>query len=457
MSSAFTGQIPRTVDPNMSITTKEQALDLEKAFDKAWGPLDGPVVTEPEPKPAETEPPPAETPPPEPEEPSTETATGKEVPQTTPPDQKSLGTSAEPPPIKEAAPTAHPDDEVDEELDQMRLHPDSRPETVADFRKLRGMLKAERKVTKELRDRVQKNDQELVSLRVSRPVSDPTVQTELESLRDFKTKHQIFDDSGYQANYEQPIRVLFDDVLKDVKSMSPDKEAAETWEKEMRAAGPDRVDRNYWNEGVISLCQDPLHKERLVRKVNLLLEAKEKRDEFRTTMQAEPDAYEKFRQQQAVDYWALFGKEAEDEATKIIPNLGEWASPKDLALAKSTTERTAWETHNKTQKEYEDKFKEYLTDAATQGPRGMTRVAVQAVLAEKYRRDNEGLSARVKKLEAELRSAQDELTKISSARSRVNHGTPSSTSTASNAPAPKRKIGQSADDAFSDYFDRGIR
>lgn len=435
------GDIPRTVDPKFSVTTRDQAMDLEKAFDKAFGPLSE------EPKPAtEASAAPAEAPVETPAEEPIETP----KPEETPPEQK---IDEEPPQKTEgAAPAAtHPDDEPDEELDKLRLHADSRPETVTVFRQIRGMLKTERKLAKELRERVEKSEAELNTARSTvRPVNDPTVQKELEDLRSFRTKHQVFDDSGYQQQFEQPVRTLFDDIVSDVKKLAPDQTQADEWEKQIRAAGPDRLDRNYWNEGVIQQCTDPINKERLVRKISMLLEAQDKRNDFRQKMATEPDAFERFRVEQAADYWKGFTTEAEDEAKKLIPNLGEWASPKDIALAKTAQERTAWEAHNKLYKEYEEVFQKALTDAATQGPRGMTRIAVQAVLAEKYKRDNDTLAAKNKKLEAELKIAQDELNKIAGVRSTVSKSSGAS-SAAKNSEKPKPKLGQSVEDAFAQH------
>lgn len=440
----ISGGIPRTVDPNYTMTSRDQALDLEKAFDKAFGPLGA------ESKPAEPIEPPAETKPKESEpveEPQTKEATQSEHS----PTSAILG--VEPPQSDGAAPsTTHPDDEPDEELDKLKLHPDSRPETIADFRLVRGMLKQEKKISRELRERIEKTEKEAAGLRTTvRPVSDPEVQKELEDLRNFRTKHQIFDDTGYQQQYEQPVRVLFDDLINDIKTLAPDQAQGEEWANTVKAAGPDRLDRAYWNEGVLQQCTDPLHRDRLTRKISVLLDAQEKRNNFRAQMASEPDAFERFRNQQAADYWQGFSTEAEDEAKKIIPTLGEWAAPKDVALAKTTQERTAWETHNKAYKEFEDIFQKALTDAATQGPRGMTRVAVQAVLAEKYKRDNESLTAQLKKAQAELRVAQDELNKIAGARSKATQGSGASAA-AKSEQKPKSRLGQTVDEAFAQHF-----
>lgn len=432
--------IPRTVDPKMTVTSRESALDLATAFDKAFGPLGEPPKEEPPPQPkSEEAEPPKETPPPEPEK--------KEAAEP----EKTKPREGEPPPAKEAAPAGHPDDEPDEELDKLQLHPDSRPETVASFRDVRGMLKVERKLAGQLRERVEKAESELAKARsTARPVNDPEVQKELEDLRTFRTRHQVFDDTGYQQQFEQPVRTIFDDVIKDIKGLAPDQAQAEEWERQIRAAGPDRLDRNYWNEGVLQQCSDPLHKERLVRKISLLLDAQEKRNNFRAQMASEPDAYERFRNQQAADYWQGFTTEAEDEAKKIIPGLGEWASPKDIALAKTAQERSAWEAHNKTYKEYEDVFQKALTDAATQGPRGMTRIAVQAVLAEKYKRDVDTLTNQLKKAQAELRVAQDELNKIAGVRAKVSQASGAS-SAAKSEEKPRRRLGESVEEAFAKH------
>jgi hypothetical protein len=427
----------------MTITTADQAMDLERAFDKEFGPLHE-VAPEPERKPEPQSPaaPPAkESAPPTKEEPplAKETEPSPE-----------LKPEVKAPP---AEPTIHPDDEPDEELDQIRLHQDSRPETMDAFRRVRGMLKTEKKAAKELRERVEAQEKELVTHRGAvRPVNDPEVQKELSDLRDFRTKHQVFDDSGYQVQYEQPVRALFDDIIKDVKGLAGDPAAAEEWEKEIRGAGPDRLDRAYWNEGVISQCQDPLHRERLIRKISSLLEAQQTRNEFRAQMAAQPDAYDKFRQEQAATYWQNFSVEAEDEAKKLIPTLGDWAAPKDLAMAKTPQERAAFEAHNVVYKEFENVFQKAITDAATQGPRGMTRVAVQAVMAERYRRDLESAKTRMTKLEAELKAAQDELTKISSARSRVNNSSGSSAAAIAAGTSPRKRLGQSAEDAVREHF-----
>jgi hypothetical protein len=438
-----TDGIPRTVDPKYSVTTRDQAMDLEKAFDKAFGSLSEPA------KPASPDGAAAPTEEPAKEEPQPELELPKEEPEPT--EEPEQPAKEEPAPSTTEGSATHPDDEPDEELDKLRLHPDSRPETVTVFRQIRGMLKTERKLAKELRERVEKSEGDLATARSTvRPVNDPQVQKELEDLRSFRTKHQVFDDSGYQQQYEQPVRTLFDDILSDVKKLAPNQEQATEWEKQVRAAGPDRLDRNYWNEGVIQQCNDPINKERLVRKISLLLEAQDKRNDFRQKMATEPDAFERFRVEQASDYWKGFTTEAEDEAKKLIPTLGEWASPRDIALAKTAQERAAAEAHNKIYKEYEEVFQKALTDAATQGPRGMTRIAVQAVLAEKYKRDNDTLSAQLKKAQAELKVAQDELNKIAGVRSTVSKASGASSS-AKSAESPKRKLGQSVEDAFAQH------
>lgn len=445
--------IPRTVDPNYTITTRDQALDLEKAFDKAFGPLsDRPEPkTEPEPeiKPAE---------PPAGEGRAQESEPPKEIePKEAHPEHTTdtvLGSQEPSQPDGTAPTTTHPDDEPDAELDQLRLHPDSRPETVTVFKQIRGMLKTERKLAKELRERVEKSEKEATSLRgAARPVSDPEVQKELEDLRSFRTKHQIFDDTGYQQAYEAPVRTLFDDLINDIATLAPDQAKGQEWANTIKAAGPDRLDRSYWNEGVLQQCTDPLHRDRLTRKISVLLDAQDKRNHFRDQMASQPDAFDQFRQQQAADYWQGFSTEAEDEAKKIIPTLGEWAAPKDIALAKTTQERSAWETHNKAYKEFEDIFQKALTDAATQGPRGMTRIAVQAVLAEKYKRDNETLSSQLKKAQAELKDARDELNKIAGVRSKATQGSGASAA-AKSAEKPKGRLGQSVEDAFAQHFGR---
>jgi len=440
--TTFNSTSTRTVDPNYSVTTKDQALDLEKAFDKAFGPLrDAVPLEEPPVEPKEEPAPPAETPEPKPEE---------TPPSETPPaETKPAETESKTPPAETPPPPTHPDDEPDEELDQLRLHPDSRPETVDAFRNARGAAKTARKASRELRDRVEAQDKRIKELEgTSRPVSDPQVQAELTQLRDFRQKHQVYDDTGYHVTYEKPVRDLFDDIIKDVITLAPDKTQAEEWEKQMRSAGPDRLDRNYWNEGVINQCSDPLHKDRIVRKVSQLLEAQEKRNAFRSQMAAEPDSYEKYRQQQASDYWGQFSSEAEDEAKKIVPTLGEWASPKDPALAKSTDERTAFEAHNKRYKEYEDLFQKALTEVATQGARGMTRVAMAAVHGEKIRRDLDTANAKITKLQADLKAAQDELNKIAGVRSKATVSSGTSTRTE----GPKHRLGMTVEDAFKSHF-----
>lgn len=449
-----TNSIPRTVDPNYKVTTAEQSLSLDKAFDDVFGKL-----SDPGPPPAKTEgePPPAETKPPEPETKPPEKETKPPEPETKPPEPETkpeLKPEEKPPPATTKVETkvdAHPDDEPDPELDAIRIHPDSRPETVEQFRHLRGLVKTSNKVTKELREKVQAQERELQTSRSQvRPVNDPTVQKELEDLRGFRQKHQIFDDSTYQVQYEMPVRSTFDDIIKDVKSMASDQAAADQWEKEIRALGPDKLERGYWSDGVINQCQDPLMRDRLTRKISTLLESQEKRNQFRDKMISEPNAYDQWQQQQVVDYWKNFGEEAKDEAQKLLPHLGDWANEKDLALAKTSEERTAWENHNKTFKEYEGIFQTYLTDAATQGARGMTRVAAQATLAERYKRELATSTSTIEKLKSELKAAQDELNKIANARSRAT--TTSSGTVAGSKETPKRRIGASVDDAFKEHF-----
>jgi|SRR5215469_241062 len=434
MSSSLGSTIPVTRDPNYQVTTREQALDLEKAFETAFGDNAEPPKEEPK---APPEPEPKETPlveTPEPKEPAEPPPAAPKLSPETPP----------------AEPLAHPDDEPDEELDQIRIGADARPETIEVVRTLRGMVKTDKKQIKELQRRLETQDGELSTLRTSvRPVADPTVQAELTELRTFKQQHQIFDDTGYHAEFEQPVRQIFDEIIKDVVNLSVDKDQAAEWEKQMRSAGPDRLDRTYWNEGVINQCGDPLHRERLIRKVLSLMDAQEKRNEFRTKVAAQPDGYQQYRDQQAKNYWGQFTTEATDEAIKLAPTLGEWASPKDVTLAKSATERAAFEAHNKEYKEWEDLFQKVLTEVATQGPRGMTRVALSAVAGERFRRERDAANAKITKLQAELKTAQDELNKIAGARSRVSTV---SSGTSTRTETPRTKLGQSVADAFKEHF-----
>lgn len=457
MAARVGNSISRTVDTNMTHTSPEQAMNLDKAFDDAFGPLSEiggapPPVKDP-PK-EEPVPPKEEPPPPKPKEP--EPPKPKEEPPAPKPKEEPVPPKEEPPPPKpddKAKPPAHPDDEEDEELDKIQLHPDSREETITAFRQARGAAKTARKDKKALLTTVETLQKENEQLKAAvRPVSDPTVQAELESLRKFQQTHAIFDDTTYQTQYEAPVRSIFDDIIKDVKSLANDAAAADEWEKSIRAYGPDKLDRQYWLENVINQCADPLHKDRLIRKVNGLLESQGKRDEFRNKMATEPDAYEQFQHQTAANYWKQFSEEAADEAKKIIPTLGEWAMEKDLAMAKTDHERTAWEAHNKTYKEYEELFQRWITAAAKGGPRGMTQVAAQATRGEYFRRELDNANTRLKKVEAELKAAQEELTKISSARSRATSGGNGTAPGTNKPPASKAKIGESVDSAFKREF-----
>ena len=424
----------KTIDTNMSVTTPEDRTNLDAAFDKAFGPLTEIEEEAPKPKEEEEPPKPIEEEPPKPTEEE-------------PPKPK----EEEPPKPKEEEPPKHPDDEEDEELDKLRLHPDSHPHTVEAFRNARGAAKQAKKNAKELRERLETQERELSQLKTTvRPVSDPTVQQELDNLRNFQKKFQVFDDGVYHEKYEQPVHALFDDIVNDVVAFSPDKEKAEEWAKQIRAVGPDRLDQNYWSEGVINQCPDPLNKERLIKKISGLLDVKGQRDAFREKMANEPNAYQEFRTQQAADYWKDFATEAEDEAKKVIAGMGEWASPKDIALAKSAAERAAFEAHNAVYKTYEDKFKNILTDVATKGPRGQARVALMAVEGEKAKEDLKSANTRISKLQAELKDAREQLDKIAGARARVNA---SSGSRSGAAPEPKKsKLGQSVEDAFKESF-----
>jgi hypothetical protein len=409
-------------------------MALEKAFDETFGPISEPAVeTSSEPKPAL-----------EPESVLEKPGTEEETPaeESTAPEQATKEPTET---VTETKEPLHPDDEADPEVDRFKLHPSSSPETLATFRELRGALKTQRKEALALRERIQKQETG------ARPVSDPEVQKEIEELRTFRQRHQIFDDTTYQTRYENPVHEKFAEIINDIKAISNDPNAAQEWENQMRSVGPDRVGKAYWNEGVISQIADPLDRDRLVRKVSTLMELQEKRNQFRQQVAEQPDAYQKFQHQQAADYWQNFGNEAQDEMSKVTPTLGEWAAPKDLKTAKNATEKAAFEAHNATYAQYEELFKKYIEDAATQGPRGMARVSAMAVQGEKRRRDLEAANKKIAKLQAERDKAQEELNKIAGARSRVSQP---STAGSNGQPAPpqKRKAGQSVDDAFKNFF-----
>jgi hypothetical protein len=438
--------IQKTVDPKLSITSAEQALELEKAFDETFGPLSEPVheqvTREPKDRPGDRAP--------AGEDSDTEVAkeealpageeSGKEV-------SEGGGETDLPPEADRGVAKGHPDDEPDEEVDKFKVHPETRPETLATFRELRGALKTQRREAITLRDEIQK----LQATRHPLSVNDPAVQKEIDDLRQFRQRHQYIDDSGYQMSYEDPVRAAFNDVLTDIKGISNDPAQAEAWEKQMRAAGPDGVSKAYWNDGVIKQIENVFDQERVLGKVRNLLASQEKRNAFKKQMEEQPDAYEKFRVEQAASYWHNFGLEAEDEMRRITPTFGEWANPRDVKLAKNSTEKAAIEAHNKTYGEYEELFKNYITDAATSGPRGMARVSALAVRGEKHRRDLEIATKKIAKLETELAKHKEELTKIAGARSRVAQPSAAG-SNGQPAQQPKRKASQSVDDAFDSFF-----
>lgn len=436
--------IPKTVDPKFTMTNAEQALKLEKAFDETFGPLN---TNDQRPAPEQrSEPTPASTEDSGTQEhPAEEVRPSEEAGQETGETPSETGLPAEPAPAVPAA--GHPDDEPDEEVDQFKLHPETRPESQNVFREIKGKWKTDRKKIRELTEQIQKSESE----KLPRAVSDPVVQHELEDLRTFKQRHQIFDDTTYQLQYENPVHQKYDEIINDIKHISDDPEAALTWEKEMRSLGPDRITEQYWNKDVIGLMSNPLNQARLTRKISELLELQDKRNAFRKQMTEEPDAYVKFQHETAARYWDEFGKAAEDEMKKVTPNLGEWAAPKDLKLAKNATEKSAFEAHNAQYQKYEQMFREYISDAATQGPRGMARVSAMAVYAEKRRQDYEVLQKKYAKLEAENAKYKEELNKIAGARSRISQP---STAGPNGQPPPsaKRKASQSVDQAFNDFF-----
>jgi hypothetical protein len=435
--------IPVTVDPKLAITSAEQKMALDKAFDDAFGTLDD-KRKEPEPAPQKEH---------EPE--AAAAVSGSELPAAEPKpaaEQGALPDTKAAPETLPATTATHPDDEPDEEVDKYKVHADTKPEIVATFRELRGHLKLSRKQQNELRQRLQKQEAELQGRQGQMlPVNDPTVQKELEELRGFRQRNAFLDDSTYHTNYEQPVRTKFDEIINEVKRLSPDPQRAADWEQQMRSAGPDNVGRQYWNEGLISQVEDPIDRDRMTRKVSELIDAQERRLAFRQKMSNDGDAYAKYQTEVASKYWDDFSREAADEARKLQPDLGEWANPKDLSLAKNSAEKAAFEAHNKAYKEFEDLFKGYLTDVSSQGPRGMTRVALRAVAGEQRKQALEAANKKISKLQGELEAARTELNKIAGARSRVAQP---STGARPNGeqPPPKRKASQSVDSAFRDFF-----
>jgi hypothetical protein len=427
-----------TVDPKMSVTSAEQAHDLEKAFDDMFGETDKSEPPKTEATPVTTEEPPAET---EPELEPEATEEGKPEPEKSDPEPKE-------------EPATDPDDEPDEELDSFKVHVNSTPETIDQFRSLRGKAKQFKKRLTEAQSKLEAQIGELTNLKgTQRPVSDPTVQKELEDLRTFRQKHEIFDDSTFQNQYEMPVRSQFDEIINDVKAMAPDKAAADAWEAEVRKLGPDRINKAYWNEGVIAQVADPLDRDRMIRKVSSLLELQNKRNQFAAEIAEKPDRYQEYQHEQAANYWKNFGVEAEDETSKLVTQMGDWAVRKDPVTAKTQVEREAIERHNKAYEVYETHFKNYITDAATQGPRGMARTAAAAVQGLKYKHDLDRSATELKKVKLELQKAKEELNKIAGARSRVAQS--SGAQPNGNKPGADtgpKKAGKSLDSAFRDFF-----
>jgi hypothetical protein len=82
----------------------------------------------------------------------------------------------------------------------------------------------------------------------------------------------------YQFQYEGPLQSLFNEIIQDIKAIAC--EGTEQWEKEIRTAGPSRLDFDYWIEGVLDRCSHPVMREGLRQKIILLLETKAKAELF---------------------------------------------------------------------------------------------------------------------------------------------------------------------------------
>ena len=454
------------VDPKLEMTDAKGLSDLDAAFDEAFGPSDRKVTPAKEQKAQPREKPqarqqrvdeskaaPGHHAPVEVESVEVTRRPEKEVERQEPVSFNLLDDPDEPkpepkakaaPPVvkpeKEAKPETKPEvaketseepegeglpaeEEPDPEIDGIRAKPNAHPHVKEGIQKLKEVATARRKEIQALKVAQQKLSTELETIRTKGIPAE--IQKELTTLRGISQRFDMLNDEGFKTKYETPISQRGERLLEFMVSIASDKETMKNWAEQTRKFGFTNIGSEYWDKEIIPNIHSPINQARAAALAAQLTESVDERNRVVNEFVANPDKIAEYRQQQQLEHWTNFQREAQEEADRLVANIGDWAQVKDLEKAKSPEERQTFEAHNSRTNGYKTLFEKTMGDLIGNSPKKMVRVAAQAVYGIEIDRQLKETVKKLNDMTAQynaLRTQHEKVTRVRSVPGRPTTG-----------------------------------
>jgi archaellum component FlaC len=316
---------------------------------------------------------------------------------------------------EEETETKPEEDEDDPEVDAVVAKPNAHPNVKEGIQRLKTIAKARRAQIKALASEADQLKTEVETLKKSG--ISPEIQKELDRLRATSQRFDLLNDPQFKTRYEDPIETSGDRLLKFCVDLSEDHPDIKKWAEETKKFGFKNLSPDYWDKEIIPKIASITNQQRVAQLAADLHAKIDERNRMVTEFTATPDKIQEYRNQQALEYYTNYQREAQDESDKLVSQIGEWAQIKDLSKAKTDEERALFEEHNKRTEGYKTLFEKTMGDVMHGGARKHVRVVAQAIYGMELDRQLQELRADYEALEAEHEALRTQYNRVTRARS----------------------------------------
>jgi hypothetical protein len=307
----------------------------------------------------------------------------------------------------------------DEDIDKMEVGDDRRNDSVANFKQIKELLKAERARVKAAESKRAEVERELAEAKQNSLTAEQ--KADYENASALRRRFDIGNDPQFVSKYQTPIQQKYHAILSETIDALPDRDKAAGWAQFMAENySPDQLTKQWWQEKVLAMIPDDMDRESVRSSITEMIRLQKDRD---GELSKYSDSQESYKQWNA-EKDQTNSKEIFSEIARQEQRIKDYL-PRKEDDAKTKEERQAIIEHNERFNVLNEHFKGLLQDAGS-GPRGWVRTAIEATRAHIMDEEMKTLKADYKTACSERDKYKSELDRITGARRKLSHttGTP---------------------------------
>lgn len=283
------------------------------------------------------------------------------------------------------------------------------PRNVVNFDKLRTVAKHWQTEA----SRVPELEARLAKLEAGESIPEQ-VKAELEDLRKFRSVFDVENDPEFKKQFEETTKRIDDEVIAIMKKYN----LPESVEKELRAAGLDKVPADFWEEQILPKLPF-IDRERLQKRLADRADIVDSREQRLAKAMADRPAYLAEQQQRQSAEFQQYQGEIDATVAELTKEIS-WARMMEVPTDATPDQKAQIDQHNKMVEELGSHLKEALwpTTAAQRA-----EVACAAVAAVKLASDVKVLNAQLAARAKEVEELNKQLNGIKSAGKLPSPGT----------------------------------